>query len=403
MGFSVAGSSGIIFVALIVTFSVLSGAFYSSMESFETQIQNSSERRISRQQTDIKIQSVLYNRTNNETVIEVKNTGSTVLNATKSDVMLDGKIIDPENVSYDLLESKGYHWPPEEDLKIRLKNIDLEFKSNISERIKIKISKGIVRPGPISTNSNYTYVIEDGNVEDRGNISVYDHKNNLINTIDGGVLDNATDVSSNYSNLFAIDNQNHIDKFNLKGKNGVKFIANGGELTSPRAISVTDENSQDYIYVLDGNDHVDRYNLDGSYHDTAVTNLDGAIDIYVSDHIYIVNKTSNSVERYALNGSTHTDLISGGKLSSPTNITVSDQNFTEPRIYVVDSRSHIDVFDTDGNFVQTIEDELGSRLGGIDVAGSLVIGNGLNGWFRLNLGPKLKLVLENGITDYERI
>ncbi len=402
MGFSVAGSGGIIFVALIVTFSALSGAFYSSMENFETEINDSSERKIYRQQTDIEIKSVMYNRTNNQTVIKVKNTGSTVLNATKSDVVLDGEIINSENITFDNEEYEGYHWPPEEDLKIRLNDVDLDFIPTVSERVGNKVTKGITLPGSISSNSNYTYVIEDGDVDDRGNISIYDYKNNLINTISGGILDKATDLSSNYQNLFVIDNQNHVDKFDLEGGGGVEHITNG-ELTSPKAISVTDENTQDYIYILDDNSHVDRFNLNGSYHDTPVTNLDGVIDIYVTDHIYLVNETSNSVERYSLDGTTHSTLISGGELSDPSNITVSDQNFASPRIYVVDSSSHVDVFDTDGTFIKTIEEEMGSQLGGIDVAGKIFIGNGLNGWFRLNLGPKLKVVLENGIADYERI
>ncbi len=400
MGFSIAGSGGIVFVALIITFSVLTGAFYSSMEGFESDIQDSTENRISKHQTDIEIRSIRYNRTNNQTVIEVKNIGSEVLNATKSDAMLDGEVISEQSLSYNVIGKRGYHWPPDRVLEIRLHDIDLEFHEEIEDRVESKVDRGVNMPGSISSNPSHTYVVEEGDVETKGDVLVYDRHDNLVNRVDEDIQ-RATDISSTYSYIYIIDDQEDVVRFDTEGEDGSTIIPET-EMESPRAISVTEENPDDYIYILDNNTEIHRFHLDGTYHDTPVENLQSAIDIYVTDHIYVVNSTADSVDRYSLDGTGVQEPFIDA-LEEPTNVTVSDQHFQDPYIYVVDENSYIRVFDADGSFVTKIEDQLGVDLWGIDVQGRIYISNGANGFFRLHLGPSFKLILQNGIVDHETI
>ncbi|MFW6176487.1 MAG: hypothetical protein ACOC40_02180, partial [Thermoplasmatota archaeon] len=111
--------------------------------------------------------------------------------------------------------------------------------------------------------------------------------------------------------------------------------------------------------------------------------------------------TSNSIERYNLDGTSHTTPISDENLTDPSNIAVSDQNFTSQYIYIIDNNDHIDVYDTNGNYITAIEEQMSSDLNGLDIAGRLYVSNGLNGVYRLNLGTKIKVILENAIADYK--
>ncbi len=403
MGFSIAGSGGIVFVALIVTFSILSGAFYSSLESFEVNLNEDTERRLSKHQTDIEIKSIRYSRSENTTIMEVKNTGSTTLNATHSNIILDGNVIASHNISYNIIERKGYHWSPNELLEIRIEDVDLDFRDDIVDRVESKVRHGLEFPGAISSNSDYTYLVEEGDVDQKGSILIYDYKDNLVNQITSDtLLERANDVSATFESLYAIDEQSRVIEFDIEGEEGEVLISEDDEeLDSPRAISVTEENPENYIYLLDNETEVHRYHLNGTYKDTIITDLEEAIDLYVTDHVYLVNRTGNTIDRYDLTGNEETILIDN--LETPTNLTVSDQYFEDPLIYVVDENSHIRVFDDEGVHITNITEELGNNLWGIDVHGRISISNGFNGWYRLYLGSEIKIVLQNGITEYEMI
>ncbi|MFW6375993.1 MAG: hypothetical protein ACOCZJ_02410 [Thermoplasmatota archaeon] len=395
MGFSVAGAGGIVFVALIVAASIMSGVVFTSLEDIEESAETNVDDWVRKGQTTFTIQNILYNRTNNELTITVKNTGATVLNASKIDILKNGEMVNKNNINVDVVNKDGNRWPPEENIKISIDDADLKFYQSISERVDEKLRTGISNPGSISTNSNYTYIV------DGENVVIYDYHNTYKKELSDGLIDDAVDLTSTYRNLYVLDNYTDIDRYDEVGNNGVNFIPEGGENSNPKSISVTDENTNNHLYVLDNNTHIDKYDLDGTFNETVVTDLQGAIDLYVTDHIHVINSTFNSIERYTLDGSSHTTLTHGGELADPTNITVSDQNFASQYIYIVDSNDHIDVYDTDGNFVTTIEEQMGSNLKGLDIAGRLYVSNGLNGVYRFNIGTKIKVVLENAIADYK--
>ncbi len=396
MGFSVAGAGGIVFVALIVAASIMSGVVFSSLEDIEDSAESNVDDWVRKGQTTFTIQDILYNRTNNKLTITVRNTGATVLNASKIDLLKNGEMVSKSKINVEVVNKDGYHWPPQENIKISINDADLEFYQSISGRVDAELRTGISNPGSISTNSNYTYIVDDGNVV------IYDYHETYKKELSDGIIDEAVDLTSTYRNLYVLDNYTNIDRYDREGNNGENLIPeSSSENSNPKAISVTDENTDDHLYVLDNNTHVDKWDLDGTFIETVVTGLQGAIDLYVTDYIYVVNSTSNSIDRYRLDGSSHTNLISDSELSNPTNITVSDQNFASQYVYVIDSNDHIDVYHTNGDFVTTIEEQMGSNLKGIDVAGRLYVSNGLNGVYRLNIGTKIKVVLENAIADYK--
>ncbi len=405
MGLSIAGSGAIIFVAFIVALASWSGAFFRTIETFDTDLGESVDTRISKQQTAVEILSVNYQRAKNQTLIEVRNIGSETLNSTKSNIMVDGFVVPNDNISYDVFNREGFHWPPQAVLEIRLHDVDLEIKEDISNRVELKVDRGITIPGSINSNSYYTYVIEEAEVDQKGDVVIYDQRSNLIHRIstEEEQLHRATDLSSTDDNLFVIDDNARVLEYNILGENEVIFIEDEESLSVPHAISVTEENPENYVYILDNNTDIHRYHFNGTYHDTPVSGLEGAIDLYVTDHIFVVNSTGGTIDRYSLNGTQIDEPFIDDNLENPTNISVSDQYFENPYIYVVDEKSRIEVFDTEGVHKMTIDDQLGSNIGGIDINGKIYVSNGFNGWFSLYLGQNIKLTLQNGISEYEII
>ncbi len=403
MGFSVAGASGIVFIALIVAFSVVTGVIYKSMESFDESTEADMESQIERRSTEFTIKNIIYNRTNNRTVLKLRNTGSTVVNMTKTEVLLDGHLIDEGKISYDLVDKEGHLWAPEENIRVIVEGLDIDFRDKSDYRIDVRVSKDLSAPESLSTNSDYTYLIQEGNLK------IYDHDQNLIKTVSGGEMTRARDVASTFEHVYVLDDHDHVDRYDEKGSNSTVLIPSGGSLSSPSSIAVTDENTNDYIYMVGmtgGNYHVDRYALNGTRIGRLLTTSDRIIDIYVTDHVYAVLETGSGreIHRWGLDGTGGTTLISsGGHNTRPTNITVEDQNFSDPYIYVVDSNSHIDVYNETGVFQRNISSGLGSNLWGIDVAGKVQVSNGANGYYILNKGAKIKVVLENAISEYETI
>lgn len=105
MGFSVAGAGGIVFVALIVAASIMSGVVFSSLEDIEESAESNADDLVKKRQTTFTIQIILYNRTNNKLTITVRNTGATVLNASKIDILKNGKMVPESKINVDVLHN----------------------------------------------------------------------------------------------------------------------------------------------------------------------------------------------------------------------------------------------------------------------------------------------------------
>ncbi|MFO8110773.1 MAG: hypothetical protein R6U17_09705 [Thermoplasmata archaeon] len=387
MGFSVVGASGVMFVALMIAVSGVFIQLNNTLNNIADESEKRYERIIEQGHTGFSIRYSLYNRTNSTIILELENTGSNVLETQNLNILVGGELFPDTNISFEVNGNNGNMWPPGEHLTIQLKQDRLPFYDSIPERVGAKIQAGWPTPVSLSTNGYYTYVADDGDVK------IYDYRDNLIKTVSEGISE-ARYVSSTLNYTYAVDDHESVLRFDSIGEDLTTLITSGSELVSPRALSVTETNEVNYIYILDNNENISRYDLDGNYVDTPIIGLNSS-DIYVTDHIYIVNNTSDTIDHYDLDGTNFTTMIDHMELTNPTNITVSDRY-----IYIIDNREHIDVFTLDGSHVDTIYDELGDELAGIDVAGGIQVGNGANGWFRLRLGLNIKVVAENGISAY---
>ncbi|MFW6176379.1 MAG: hypothetical protein ACOC40_01630, partial [Thermoplasmatota archaeon] len=226
MGFSVAGAGGIIFVALIVAASIMSGVVFTSMENLEESAEGNVDDWVKKGQTTFTTQNILYNRTSNKLTITVKNTGSTVLDASKVNLLKNGGMVSSDKVNVSVVNKDGNHWSPEENVKITIDDADLEFYSSISGRVDEKLRTGISNPSSISTNTNYTYIV------DNESIVIYDHYGTYKKEITDGILDDPVDLSATYNKLYVLDNYSDIDRFDIEGNNGENLISTGGTLSN---------------------------------------------------------------------------------------------------------------------------------------------------------------------------
>jgi archaellum component FlaF (FlaF/FlaG flagellin family) len=89
--------------------------------------------------------------------------------------------------------------------------------------------------------------------------------------------------------IYIIHNFDSIIQFELDGSGAVEIISSGGELTSPSAIAVSDEDFvEQYIYIIDNNNHLDVYEIDGTYNSTITNGLSsGAMAVDVQDKLYL--------------------------------------------------------------------------------------------------------------------
>ncbi|MEF8822397.1 MAG: flagellin [Halovenus sp.] len=119
MGFSVSGTTALIFVAFLISF----GAFYSaSMGTFgeirDAQV-DQSDRNIDTINTDIEIGSATYNGTTDELVIVANNTGASTLTLNNTDLLIDGELVSDwqTTVTVDGNTDRNL-WAPQQTLEI---------------------------------------------------------------------------------------------------------------------------------------------------------------------------------------------------------------------------------------------------------------------------------------------
>lgn len=387
MGFSVVSASGVMFVALMIAVSGVFIQLNNTLNNITEEAEKRYEHIMDKGHTEINILYSLYDRTNSTMILKLENTGSKVLETQQLNILVGGQVLHDANITSKVSGNQGNMWPPGEFLTVQIKQDQLPFYESIPERVGAKVQTGWPEPESLSTNGYFTYVVS------KGDVLIYDHRDNLIKTLSDGVS-RARYVSSTLNHTYAIDDHNSVLRFDPRGEELTTLITSGSELVSPRALSVTEAHHVNYIYILDNNEFVHRYDLDGNYVDTPITGSNST-DIYVTDHIYLVNNTSNTIDRYDLDGTNFTTIVDHVELNQPTNITVSDRY-----IFIIDNREHVHVFTLGGTYVSTMYDQLGDELSGIDVAGGIQVGNGNNGWSRLNLGLSTKVVTENGVSAY---
>ncbi len=209
--------------------------------------------------------------------------------------------------------------------------------------------------------------------------------------------------------IYVVNETTNILRYDMDGTGQTELISNGGQLTAPAAISVTSDLAADYIYILDNNDHIDRYDLSGNYIDTPITSaeVDSPQDIYVTgEYVYVIDYDGTDgyhVDRFSLAGVLDALSTSITNLASPTDIAVSDEDFTEEKIYIVYNSAEVRVYDSDGSYNSVVTSGMSENVHGIDVTGPIFVTDEINGLLYLNLGTIIKIVTENGVWVYETI
>jgi len=138
MGFSTSAAAAVIFVGALVSLGILYPATAGSFEQVNDALGDQENRLLDQRNTDLAVESVTYNRTTDEVVINVSNTGTTTLTANETDALLDGTL-QTANVTRAVGGVTGRTlWAPGETMTLTVGNV-----SSAPSRVKIVTEHGV--------------------------------------------------------------------------------------------------------------------------------------------------------------------------------------------------------------------------------------------------------------------
>ncbi|WP_226004256.1 flagellin [Natrinema salinisoli] len=136
MGFSTSGATAIIFVGVLVAAGIAYPVFQTAYEERTTAIENHDDRALEMRNTAIEIASASYDANGNgDFIMEVNNTGSTVLSVPETDLLLDGVYQDSYETSVNGNADREL-WQPGETLTVTV-------STEQPNRVKIVTEHGI--------------------------------------------------------------------------------------------------------------------------------------------------------------------------------------------------------------------------------------------------------------------
>ncbi len=138
MGFSVSMTFAIFLVAFIALSSILVSSYDYRSNLIDDAKEVRQERMLDELQTDLEITSTSHNAMGSFLTINVNNTGSTVLNANKVDVILDGSLKTGDISSLMVDGVATTVWAPDEPLRINITGV-----SSNPARVKLIAENGI--------------------------------------------------------------------------------------------------------------------------------------------------------------------------------------------------------------------------------------------------------------------
>ena len=393
MGFSVSATMAIFFATFLFLFSVLytavNDAFDSVSDSFDERYEYMSERA----QTALEITSLSYQRGSDSLEITVQNTGSVSLEIDGTCLLIGGMMVDTDTMEVAGIETDL--WLPQESLTITVADPNLTFDASVVPRTHVSSDAGLDSPSNISVGES-VYMI------DGTSIDVLSHEGQLEFTItDPTNLVSPVDLKVTDDYLLVLDNGTHIDRFDLDGGWVDIFIYDPTNTSAPGSIATDDE----YVYIVDNHSHIDRYNLTtGAFVDQLIANggtMTAPQDVFVGAYIFVIDKASGDyhVDRYSLDGTGGTQIVSSARLSAPGDISASSPDMEERCLYVLNDSREILVLGEDGSYLGTVSSGLSSSVGGMDVSGRIFASDQANGLVVEYLGTSIKVVTENGVSD----
>lgn len=150
-GYGSAIAAAVVMLVLLISISMLTGVLENSYDKVKASQAEKNQQTANATQTDIKIENATYYSSENYLETITKNIGSTVLETSKIDLLVEGEPIEEENIENKIVsgDSNTSVWLPEENLTLITENIFPEKPT----RIKIVAEYGI---------SDYTEKIAPG-------------------------------------------------------------------------------------------------------------------------------------------------------------------------------------------------------------------------------------------------
>ncbi|MDR9430500.1 MAG: fla cluster protein FlaF [Natronomonas sp.] len=135
------GSAAIIFIGLLVATGIAVPPLIGSFGSLAGAQGQQVDRGIDALNTEFGVWRVTYDSTDDRLALELNNTGSTTLSINETNVLLDGVIPTPQNVTTDIAGDGATDlWLPGETLDITVANVDTK-----PTRVKIVTENGVAR------------------------------------------------------------------------------------------------------------------------------------------------------------------------------------------------------------------------------------------------------------------
>lgn len=137
MGFSTSGATAILFVGLLVGVGILYPTVEAAGERVADAESARDDRALRQQNTAIVVAEITYDGTNDTFTVAVNNTGSTVLSADRTDLLVDGRYRVPETFAVAGIENRTV-WTPGARLKLTVTGVTSE-----PERVKVVTGPGV--------------------------------------------------------------------------------------------------------------------------------------------------------------------------------------------------------------------------------------------------------------------
>lgn len=151
-GYGSAIASAIVVLVLLISISIITGVLENTYDKTRASQNVNSQQNVNASQTDIKIENAIYHPPpENYLEITTKNTGSTVLSVSKTNLIVNGNLLAEENIEKRTIseDENTNIWIPKENFTLTTENIFPEEPS----RVKVVVEYGI---------SDYTENITSG-------------------------------------------------------------------------------------------------------------------------------------------------------------------------------------------------------------------------------------------------
>ena len=393
MGFSVSATMAIFFATFLFLFSILYNSVNDAFDSVSDSFDERYEYMNDRTQTDLEITGMSYAKDDDKLEISVQNTGSVALDIANTSLLVGGLVVSPETMEIEGTTTDI--WLPLETLTITLANPNMTFNDTADPRTHVHSDAGLSSPTNISVGES-AYLIDGTSIDVMSlegllEFTITD-STNMVSPVD-------LKVSSDY--LYVLDEGTHVDRFDLDGNWVDRFIDDPTNTSAPKSLAINGE----YIYLVDGYSHLDRYNrTTGAFVNQLIANggtMTTPQDVYVSAYIFVIDMASGNyhVDRYSLDGTGGTMIVSSAALAAPSDIAASGASVEERCLYVLNNSREILVLEEDGSYLGRVSSSLSSSVSGVDVAGRIFVSDQANGLVVENIGTSVKVVTENGVSD----